>query len=398
MSRPKLVVLAALALLMALPTSVAQAQEPVLISAQIAEGSALIWDDAALSDAITYTMTGVFPPAEGREYVGWLVRDEDGTKLSTGVISIQDGVINHTFDRFNRRYTGANLIDNFNRVVITDEAAATDPDQPLGPPVFGHAIPPKAMNHIRHVLSNWAKTGAGAGIATKLKGELRVGVQEADAASRLSDLAAIQTSAKKIINVIEGEGGDNYDATAGNPGDGFGVVTHAVDMKHAGFAAGEARKAAAADADLNVTALVENAAMAVIAGKNAETSAMLARDEALNVLKQTQPILAKIFIGKISGHLDNALNGRDANADGTIESVEGEGGAVNAYLNAQTMATFPLAGEAGALPPVTTDPGTPATGEAAVPFLAQLGLAASIVLLAIGSFLIMSTRRSGKHA
>ncbi len=389
MFRPKLIMLMALVLLTGVPTGTALAQEATDISAQVAEGTALIWDDMALSDAITYTLTGVAGPAEGREYVGWLVDDRDGTKLSTGPIAISDeGAINHVFDRHNRRYTGLDLILKFNRVVITDEVTATDPDAPAGPKVFEYAIPDGAMGHIRHLTSDW-KPGSGVGILTNLKNQIRIAITSAKAASSAATLAEVQTNAQRVINIVEGDDGESFVASATQPGDGVGVLLHAADRKHAGFAAGQA------PTDAIIT---ENGAKAEIAGKNAETSAIAARDAAKNILGQSTISLAKIFTGSLVIHLEQALNGRDADGNGTIESIEGEGGAVNAYIDAQRMATYTLAGEVRTVTPGDGDPTPPVTGEAGIPFLAQMALGTSLLLLLLGGITMRRARRARERA
>jgi hypothetical protein len=183
MSRLRLIALSALMLLAMLPAGPALAQVPTLISVSEGAGTAVIWDNMALSDAITYTMTGVPPPGPGREYVGWLVSDDGSVKLNTGAMAVAaDGSISHIFDSGNKRYTGENLIFNYDRVVITDEQAGDDPDEPAGPPVFSHQIPPGAIAHIRHLLADWPP-GSGVGILTNLKLQLNVALTHANLAS-----------------------------------------------------------------------------------------------------------------------------------------------------------------------------------------------------------------------
>ena len=100
MSRSRLVILAALVALMAVPVGTVLAQEE-----PATEGTALIWNNVAFNDAITYAMTNVPAPPEGTEYVGWLISDDGAIKLSTGPMALaDDGSINHTFDSESNRY------------------------------------------------------------------------------------------------------------------------------------------------------------------------------------------------------------------------------------------------------------------------------------------------------
>jgi len=387
MFRSKLIMLLALVLTVGVPTGTVLAQEAVSTSAQIAEGTAVIWDDTALSDAVTYTLTGVAGPAEGREYVGWLVDDRGGASLSTGPIAISDeGAINHVFDKNSRRYSGLNLIHEFNRVVITDEAEGTDPDSPTGGNVFEYAIPDGAMTHIRHLLSDW-ESGTNVGILTKLKNQIEIAITSAEAAGSATTLTDVKTHAQRVINIVEGDEGENFSSSATQPGDGLGILAHATGRQHASYAADEAPTDAI---------IVENAAKAEIAGKNAETSAIAARDAAKKILDQSAINQAKLFTGSMLTHLEQALNGRDADGDGTVDSVEGEGGASNAYVDVQRMATYTLAGEVATVtPPVTVvEPTPPATGDIGILSLAQVSLGASLILLVLGLVTIRSARRS----
>ena len=126
MPRLKSILILAIVTIVAVTAGLSLSRDAI---AQSSPGTATISDDLALSDAITYTMTNVPVPSEGTEYVGWLVSDDGSTKLNTGVMErLADGSITHTFDRDSSRYTGENLIQGYDAVVITEEAAGSDPD------------------------------------------------------------------------------------------------------------------------------------------------------------------------------------------------------------------------------------------------------------------------------
>ena len=69
--------LALFSLLLALPVGTGLAQSEF-------EGAAVVYDDAASSDAIAYTMKNVPAPSSGTDLVGWLLSDDGAIKLSTG--------------------------------------------------------------------------------------------------------------------------------------------------------------------------------------------------------------------------------------------------------------------------------------------------------------------------
>jgi hypothetical protein len=422
MTKLKLGILLAVVSLAAVPIALVQAQTPALISAD-AVGTAVIWDDMALSDAITYSMTDIPQPPSGTEYVGWLVSDDGATKLSTGPMTVEpDGSVNHVFDSSSPRYSGSNLIHLFNKVVITEEAAGADPNAPAGPAVYSHEIPAGAIGHIRHLLTNWP-TGTDKGILTNLKEQLDVAILHANLANRSSDLDDVLTHTHHVINILEGEGGPNFDAIFENPGDDKGVLLHAADRKHGPFAAA----AAPGGAFLNT-----HAAHVETTGANAETWANGAIEDALRVLPQTNVSFAKLSLAGVMGFLNSARNGLDADADGTIESITGEGGAAQAYVEAQEMATYilkpgppPVAATPTPEPTATPTPeptatpvpeptatptpepssgsvgpgiGLPNVGDSSVPLAAKLALLGAMVLLISGGLTIVRTRKSGTNA
>jgi hypothetical protein len=140
------------------------------------------------------------------------------------------------------------------------------------------------------------------------------------------------------------------------------VLAHAGDRKHGTFAAG------AAPDDVVVAA---HAALVDVNGMNAEDWAIEARDVALKALGTTDIALAKIYLGPGGGTVISTLgaarNGFDTDQDGTIESIAGEGGAEQAYREAQLMATYSLVPGAPPPPPTPTPTATPLPTATATP-------------------------------
>lgn len=390
MSRTKFVLLLGLVLFIAsLPAGLAQAQTPTPTAQQPkGEGTAVISDSAALSDRIDYDMTGVDPAGEGFAYEGWLVSDNGATKLSTGVMTVIDGVIDHTFVS----PTGENLIATYDTVLITREPVPDPDPNPTTAIVFSHRIPAGARDHIRHLLVKWPDNGT-KGIMTNLKEQLQLAIDHGNLARNATDPALIRTHTHHVINIIEGKSGPNFSAAhfaeGSGPGDGIGVITHAQDRKHGPFAAAAAP---------NDRVIAENAALVDATGKNAETWATQARDQALEVLKSLNANninLARIQlgpgVGSVISLLEAARNGFDADLDGTVEIIATEGGASQAYVASQLMATYTLSPGAPAAPPTT-----PPVGETAIPMLARWGLIASLTALVIGGFILVMTRRRSR--
>lgn len=340
----KLLIIFGLVLLMTVPVSFAQAQQ-----AFEGSGSAVISDSLTLSDKITYSLTGVTRLAPDQSYEGWLVNSGTGALQSTGLMTVDgSSKISHSWVSPD----GDNLIEDYDTVVISVEPVPdSDPGSPSSIKPFSASISPEAMTHIRHLLVSWPE-GDDAGILTNLNIQLDVAIQHVDLARNSATLDDVLLHTQHIINVVDGDG---------FPSDDIGIVAHAQDRKHAGFAGPSVAAEGA-----NVEA----------AGANAEKWALEAKDGAEGVLTQSSITIAKALLNSVAGRLDAARNGI---------SATGMGGGEQAYVSAQKMATYSLS---------TGGITTPSVGDATVPMLAQMLLAGSLSLLVAGSFLFYRSRRA----
>lgn len=360
MSRSKLLLIFGLVLLMTLPVSMAQAQQADFPGS----GTAIISDSVALSDRITYTMTGMRNLGPDQTYEGWLVNTGSGTMLSTGVMRADaQGAINHTFTS----PTGENLIANYNQVVISVEPVPdTDAAAPSDVRPFSHTIPGGAMTRVRNLVVSWP-AGDPTGAATDMKAQLDVAIQHANLAANSSTIEDVMLHTHHVINIIEGEGGPNFDASFGNPGDGVGVLAHAQ-------AAMQQADAVASSGDPVVSMHAQNVAQA---SQNVVTWSTQARDQALQILDRTSLNIAQTLLAQVSGPLNAARNG--------ITATD-MGGAQQAYTQAQRMATYTFPSPAAG----------PGVGDAAVPVVMQMALGGALALMASGGFILYRGRRSRK--
>lgn len=365
MSRTKLLVLFFLVSLLTIPIGTVLAQ-----GASDAEGTAIISDVVVLGDSITISMADVPVLGDGLAYEGWLVPDGGSPPFSLGVMDVDgNGSINHTFVSED----GDNLINTYNKFVISIEPIPDDDPAPSANKPYFDEIPLAAMAHIRHLLTDWP-VGSGVGILENLRMQLDTAILHATLARDSDTISNVRLHLQHVINIIEGDDGANFDASAGQPSDGIGVLAHAQDRKHAGFAAG-----AVSDATIS-----EHAALVEEYGANAENWAIEARDEALDLLDVSDVSVVQVLINQVLGPLDAARNGI---------SATGEGGAEQAYVEGQLMATYMVPGRAPA-----EGLGLPTVGDTTVPMLAQVALIASLLLLTAGGFLLIRDRRSCKRA
>ncbi|MCH9010150.1 MAG: hypothetical protein IIC21_05970 [Chloroflexi bacterium] len=352
MSRTKIVFLLGFLLLIIASVVVAQTQVPVSADLDEGEGSAVISDGQGLSDRITYTMTGMSNLGPDQAYEGWLVNSSTGDLVSTGVMNSPVGNINHVWDSPD----GTNLIAEYDTVVISIEPVPDpDPGSPSDTKPFSHTIPDGAMVHIRHLLVSWPG-GEPNGILQNLRLQLDSALESVGDARSATSMAELQSAIQSVVDTIDADDG---------------VLVHAADRKHGPFAA---------DASGGDATVVNNAALVDEFGANAEAWANEAKESAADVLGQSSLAIAKTLVNTVSGRLDAARNGI---------SATGDGGAEQAYVQAQMMAEYQLGGEVA-----TVAVGTPSVGDTSVPIFAAIALLGSLLLLSTGGVLFYRGRRT----
>lgn len=396
MSRLQLSLSAAFVLLFAFSLGTVLAQEPVLISAGEFEGSAVIHDDEALSDAITFTMTNVPKLDEGLAYAGWLLSDDESATLKTGAMILDDGSIDHVYDSLTLGYTGENLIRGYDKVIVTVESLEAEILEPSGDVVFSYKVPVDVMEYVRQLVTDWPP-GAGTGILTNLISQLDVALAHASVAADKDSIADVRRQMELAVNAIEGPDGDNYgdldgDGNIDDEGDGVGVVARAHQRRETGFVL---------NPSFDDTLIMAHLVGMELDGLNVESLADDAVTEALLALDEVVLDRAKVSAAGVAGFIEAALKGVDTDASDVIDSVEGEGGAAQAYVQAQLMATYslqvgpiptptpvPTATPTPVLPTATPTPAAPSVGDPTVPAAAQFGLLFALVLLLGGGVML----------
>ena len=364
------------------------AQAGVTAHVTAGSGTAVFWDSAALSDAITVTMSGVDFTNTDQALEGWLITDDGATKLSLGVFTIaSDGSINHTYIS----PTGANLIALHNKFVITVEPVPDTDPGPSAEAVFVETIPAGAMAHIRHVLSSWAPSVDGKGLGVGAREQTQLALTHAklaQSAAGVSNFVGAKLHAEHVVNILEGPGGPNYgdldgNGTAENPGDGWaarssdgvGGAFRYLDeaAKHGIFAQGT---------DPGDAVVGQFADSAKASYDSAAAFATLGRDNALSIIR-TSATLAGVFATSMVADLTKAVEGIDADGDGVVEPIAGEAGVNVAYVESQMMATFTL-------PEVGVETGDIFN----IQTLSLIGLAAGMALILGGGLLRLRLRRA----
>src|SRR5450432_709698 len=97
----------------------------------------------ARADSVTFTITNLPLPDEGKQYEAWLANDT--SSLSLGILSVKaDGTATLTYVD----PKGTNLIGVYQSALISVQGNDLTP---VGPIAYSGTIPPQALIHVRHV-------------------------------------------------------------------------------------------------------------------------------------------------------------------------------------------------------------------------------------------------------
>ncbi|HUM70967.1 MAG TPA: plastocyanin/azurin family copper-binding protein, partial [Chloroflexota bacterium] len=151
-----------------------------------------------------------------------------------------------------------------------------------------------------------------------------------------------------------------------NPGDGFGVRAY--------FVGAQEHAQLAADAEGATAEVKLHAGHVIISSDNALNSVDAAISQSLRVIASDSAAEAQPAAAELQRLLQIALDGQDANGDGSIAPIANEGGWQTAYDHALNMAAFEFfaadgaaAPAAGAAPATEAAPVVAAAPTAAAP-------------------------------
>jgi hypothetical protein len=295
------------------------------------------------SDKVTLQLAGVTPPADGFVYEAWL-QGEGQPSLSLGVVEVANGEINVEFvDPQGRR-----LLELYNGAFISAEAANDADPNPSGVIVYSGQVAPEAMAHIRHVVTAIPTTPDGEGFALNALSEVNILLQQINAqqdAVAANDLTNLHIHAETTLNILEGQNSANYgdrdgDGETYNPGDGFGLLRFGQDDGYLPSAADHAQLAAdSAGASDEVKLHAEHVK---IAAANAIDWAKQIAALEEQILALDNPANAADPVTQIAGLFNALLEGVDANGDGQVAPIPGEGGIRTMYQHGQLMGSIEI--------------------------------------------------------
>lgn len=306
-------------------------------------------DGQAHSDKISLQLQGVAPPADGFVYEAWL-QGEGQPPLSLGALQVNNGQFALEFvDPQNRR-----LLDLYNAAFISLEPANDSDPAPSGVVVYSGQVAPAAMAHVRHVVTAIPVTPDGDGFALNALAEAglilqQLQVQQQSVAN--NNLADLHIHAETTLNIIEGASSPNYgdrdgDGETFNPGDGFGLLRFGENDGYLQSAADHATLAAGAEGASDEVKL--HAGHVNIAAANAIEWAQQLAELEQQILEANNPADAAGLVEQAAGLANALLEGVDANGDGQIAPVPGEGAIRTMYQHGQLMGSIGLFAAEGA--------------------------------------------------
>jgi serine/threonine protein kinase len=296
------------------------------------------------TDALTIIAQGLDAPPAGFQYNAWFINNQNEEVLPLGKLTAKNQSFSLTYvGESSNGQAGSSLLTLGDKLEVTLEQTAVK--LPGGKVVLIGMFPPKAFEHIQHLLVSFPDTPGKIGLLVGALDQTRLlniqaAVLQSLTASR--DTVAIGCVAQSIINITEGVQGPHYHPLTATcalknvtaTGDGFGLLGK-------GYLLGASEHAAFATEQPDATSSMHlHAGLMAIALSNIKGWVTTINQDALN-LRRDPANLTKIQ--EIVMLADAAYHGVDANSDGQIDPVVGEAGALTAYLQGQLMSTISLA-------------------------------------------------------
>lgn len=323
-------------------------------------GSLRFADEIARNDKVILALSGISPPGEGSVYQAWLQSANAGP-LNLGVVTVSGDAVDFTFVD----PQGRNLLGLYDRVVVSLEPAGNTATTPSGAILFAGESAPAVMTHLRQVLAASPATPGGLALAEGAVGQAAVVVGHAALQQQSiseDNVPNLRLQAERLINILQGANGPDFGDNDGNgavdnPGDGFGLAGEG------GYIAQVVEQARlAAQAEGATDNVVLHAGHVEIAGANALELLPLMLDAQIKLrIEDTTCCGVPGLVNDTAVWAERLLNGQDANGDGRVDPIPGEGTLQTLYDHAQLMATIPIftTGQEPAAPVAAEAPAEP---------------------------------------
>jgi len=342
----KLVITLGLIILMSLPFATAYADGHGYSGA----GTVVVSDGGAMSDKVTFSMSGVSMPESGMAYEGWLANSSGDEKVSTGLMTVMPGgSISHSWIAPD----GANLLALYDTVIITVEPVPDDDPAPSEVIAFSNTLSSDLIDPVRELV------GREQAVVPMLQAQISAAMGKIRDAQAADTTDALHAATQEAVDIIDAEDG---------------IIALASTTEELGSDVYQAA----------LNALVRDACECVMkSGENIQAWANAAKEDAAAVMAENDLNTAKTLLNIVNGKLMAAANG--------IDAAE-MGGASDAYTHAQKIATFTLPA------PMEAAAAAPSVGDAYVPAAMHIMLIAALALLIGGGALLYRARRTSARA
>jgi serine/threonine protein kinase len=353
------------------PTGTTLTSTPVPVNPNIPAGRLRFDDFSGVTpmDQITLSLNNVEFPQTGTHYEGWLVSNDGKTIRKIGSVILNDAGVGSVIlidpDQ-------QNLLQNFNHVIVTQEADGSEINQPSGKVVYSSIFPPQTLIPVRKLLVSYENVPASLALIQGLwyysgyyvtisisgdKDTKTIGLVEA---YKNKDETTLRARTEEIINQIVGNLSDQFldynndgviDNTPGDsiPTDGFGSFPNGTQNGYIQETALQAKLASdAVDSTPNIRTNSDNLQICI---SNMEGRLNLIIQSALKLNGMPFGPEMEPTVTDLETLSNTLLNGNDTDGNGLVEAIAGECGANDAYKLAYLMADMLLYPGVDRIPP-----------------------------------------------
>ncbi len=328
-----------------------------------AVGSVSFQDFNAIMDKAAISIGGLPAPQASAHYEVWFLASQDGTRRKAGVLNMDASDQGQLAFIHPQR---ENILSLYDQVEVTLEANNDpNPNEPSDNVIASSVFPPLALVHVRYLLTSFH--GAPGDIAL-IHGLWRSvdgvdnAIIELQQALEKGDEALVRTKNEEIINQLVGSANItlhrdwNENGTVDDASEGFGVLPNGeggelgyipVTIRHTVFAA------EAADATENIRL---RSSQVVTCIENMKVWSEQLLELALKLQETPFGAPMRPIVLEMKTLSSQILFGIDANGNGLIEAIPGEGGGDTAYAYAYFMAEMPLFPGRNRTPPPAQTP------------------------------------------
>ena len=305
-------------------------------------GIASVVDERAESDRINIDLINVPPPPVRSMYVAWLIGNNGEFRLPIG--ALPPGTAGRVTYAFTSPI-GGNLLAKYDEFVVTLEQASDLDTQPSSDIRFSAVIPAGARPALRALLVSGGDTPGEVGYLVGLRRQAQLVVEHVsltDLSTGSQDLAGIHRHAEHLVNLIEGLHGANFGDVDGdgrllNPGDGYGLLS--TDQGFGYVEAARVHAQAALEAPDATAQIKFHAEHVTIGAANAQAWAEQLHARSLELARASDVATAQRILDEMRPLAAALLDGVDANGNGSVEPIPGEGAVNMAYTHAQFAAS-----------------------------------------------------------